>query len=82
MEKSNKDAIFSFLGGDYKEKWLNQLPMTVYYAVLGYTHLIKVDLIDFIDTVEKLNELLSETLDDLMFVESDMGDSYYKINLN
>jgi hypothetical protein len=82
IEKSNKDAIFSFLGGDYKENWLNQLPMTIYYAVVGYMHIIDVSLLDLIDTTEKLNNLVSETLEDLMFVETDKGDSYYKINLN
>lgn len=82
VEKSNKDVIFSFLGGEFREKWLNQLPMTVYYAVLGYMHLIQVDLVDFIDTIEKLNELVNETLDELMFVNVDNGDSYYHINLN
>ncbi|MBV20063.1 MAG: hypothetical protein CL870_03080 [Cytophagia bacterium] len=82
VQKSNKDAIFSFLGEDYKENWLNQLPMTIYYAVIGYMHLIEVSLLDLIDTTEKLNNLVSETLEDLDFLEVDNSDSYFKINLN
>jgi hypothetical protein len=84
VRKSNEDVIFSFLGADYTEKWINQLPMTVYYAVVGYMHLIDVSLMDLIDTTEKLNNLVGETLENLEFVRIDnrMGDSYYKINLN
>lgn len=84
VEKSNEDVILSFLGADYAEKWINQLPMTVYYAVIGYMHLIQVGLHDLIDTTEKLNNLVNETMLDLEFVSVDRveGANYYKINLN
>lgn len=81
IEKSNNEVIFSFLGGDYADKWINQLPMTVYYAVVGYMHLIDVDLMDLIDTTEKLNNLVNETfdkLDNVHFFEK----TYHKIYLN
>jgi hypothetical protein len=81
IAKSNENVIFSFLGAEYTEKWLSELPMTVYFAVVGYMHLIDVSLMDLIDTTEKLNNLVNETLDELQNVE-DFGDSYYKINLN
>ena len=81
IAKSNENVIFSFLGAEYTEKWLSELPMTVYLAVVGYMHLIDVSLMDLIDTTEKLNNLVNETLDELQNVE-DFGDSYYKINLN
>lgn len=81
IAKSNENVIFSFLGSDYTEKWLSELPMTVYFAVVGYMHLIDVSLHDLIDTTEKLNNLVNETMDELQNVE-DFGDSYYKINLN
>lgn len=84
VEKSNEDVILSFLGEDYAEKWINQLPMTVYYAVIGYMHLIEIGLHDLIDTTEKLNNLVNETMLDLEFVSVDRveGANYYKINLN
>ena len=81
IAKSNENVIFSFLGAEYTEKWLSELPMTIYFAVVGYMHLIDVSLMDLIDTTEKLNNLVNETLDELQNVE-DFGDSYYKINLN
>lgn len=81
IAKSNENVIFSFLGGDYTEKWLNELPTTVYFAVVGYMHLIDVSLIDLIDTTEKLNNLVADTIDELQNMEN-YGDSYYKINLN
>ena len=58
--------------------------MTVYYAVVGYMHLIQVDLHDLIDTTEKLNNLIGETMMDLEFVSVDAaeGDTYYKVCLN
>ena len=84
IEKSNKNVIFSFLGGEFTEKWIFELPMTIYYAVVGYMHLIQVSLMDLIDTTEKLNNLVNETFDNLEFVRIDSrkGDSYYKVNLN
>tara|TARA_R100000482_G_scaffold124933_2_gene80044 strand:+ start:3339 stop:3719 length:381 start_codon:yes stop_codon:yes gene_type:complete len=84
VRKSNEDVIFSFLGGDYQEKWLKGLPMMIYYAVVGYMHMIDVSLLNLIDTTEKLNNLLNETLDsiDLIIDYEDFDDNYYKINLN
>ena len=84
IEKSNQSVIFSFLGGKFTEKWINELPTTIYYAVIGYMHLIDVSLIDLIDTVEKLNNLVADTMDNLEYIRIDtkMEDSYYKINLN
>tara|TARA_Y100000401_G_C8315671_1_gene222254 strand:+ start:927 stop:1325 length:399 start_codon:yes stop_codon:yes gene_type:complete len=84
VAKSNNNVIFSFLGGHFTEDWINQLPMTVYYAVVGYMHLIRVDLHDLIDTTEKLNSLIGETMMDLEFVSVDAaeGDTYYKVCLN
>ena len=81
IRKSNENVIFSFLGGDYTKKWLTELPMNVYYAVIGYMSLIKVGLCDLINTTEKINNLVNETLDELEYVE-DSGNSYYKIYLN
>ena len=52
VEKSNKNVIFSFLGGEYTKAWLTELPTTIYYAVVGYMHLIEVSLFDLIDTTE------------------------------
>ena len=84
VEKSNEDVIFSFLGADYQEKWLKGLPMMIYYAVVGYMHMIDVSLLNLIDTTEKLNNLVNETLDsiDLIIDYEDFDDNYYKINLN
>ena len=84
VKKSNEDAIFSFLGGDYREKWLKGLPMMVYYAVVGYMHMIDVSLLDLIDTTERLNNLVNETLDSLDEIDDigNFGENYYKINLN
>ena len=84
VEKSNEDVIFSFLGGDYREKWLKSLPMMVYYSVVGFMHMIDVSLFDLIDTTEKLNNLVNETLDSLEDVNDmgDFGDNYYKTCLN
>lgn len=84
VEKSNEDVIFSFLGGDYQEKWLKGLPMMIYYAVVGYMHMIDVSLLNLIDTTEKLNNLVNETLDsiDLIIDYEDFDDNYYKVNLN
>ena len=81
VEKSNKNVIFSFLGGEYTKAWLTELPTTIYYAVVGYMHLIEVSLLDLIDTTEKLNYLVSETLRELEDIE-DLNDNFYKINLN
>ena len=84
VKKSNEDVIFSFLGGDYQEKWLKGLPMMIYYAVVGYMHMIDVSLLNLIDTTEKLNNLVNETLDsiDLIIDYEDFDDNYYKVNLN
>jgi hypothetical protein len=72
------------LGGDYREKWLKGLPMMVYYAVVGYMHMIDVSLLDLIDTTERLNNLVNETLDSLDEIDDigNFGENYYKINLN
>ena len=78
IRKSNEDVIFAFLGAEHEERWLKSLPMTVYYAVIGYMHLISVDLID---TTEKLNNLVNKTLDELELI-NDSGKDYYKIYLN
>jgi len=81
IEKSNDDVVFSFLGGEYTEKWMKTLPMTVYYAVIGYMHMIDVTLLDLIDTTERLNNLVNETLDSLDYIDCS-GDDYHKICLN
>ena len=81
IDKSNKSVIFSFLGEDYAQKWIQELPTTIYYAVVGYMHLIQVGLMELIDTTEKLNNLVGETLELLDDVQ-DSGASYYNINLN
>lgn len=81
IRKSNEDVIFAFLGAEHEERWLKSLPMTVYYAVIGYMHLISVDLMVLIDTTEKLNNLVNETLDELELI-NDSGKDYYKIYLN
>tara|TARA_R110002020_G_scaffold290128_2_gene505582 strand:- start:17771 stop:18163 length:393 start_codon:yes stop_codon:yes gene_type:complete len=81
IAKSNENVIFSFLGGEYTDKWLKELPMTVYFAVVGYMHLIDVSLFDLIDTTERLNNLVSETLNELENIEND-NNTYYKIHLN
>ena len=84
MQKSNEEVVFSFLGADYREKWLKGLPMMIYYAVVGYMHMIDVSLLDLIDTTEKLNTLVNETLDEIDYIDEmdDFGGDYYKINLN
>ena len=81
IDKSNKSVIFFFLGEDYAQKWIQELPTTIYYAVVGYMHLIQVGLMELIDTTEKLNNLVGETLELLDDVQ-DSGASYYNINLN
>lgn len=81
IDKSNKSVIFSFLGEDYAQKWIQELPTTVYFAVVGYMHLTQVGLMELIDTTEKLNNLVGETLELLDEVQ-DSGTSYYNINLN
>ena len=84
VEKSNKEAILSFVGDDYKDQWLKGLPMTVYYAVVGFMHMIDVSLLELIDTTEKLNNLVNETIDSIQDIEDEdnINDNYYKIHLN
>ena len=59
IRKSNENVIFSFLGEEYLDRWVSELPMTVYYAVVGYMHIIEVNFMDFIDTTDKLNILVA-----------------------
>jgi predicted transglutaminase-like cysteine proteinase len=63
IRKHNENVVFSFLDRKREEKWLKQLPNMVYWAVIGYMYLIKVDLCDLMDTIEKVNNLVNETLD-------------------
>ena len=65
IRKHNENVVFSFLGAEKEKEWLMELPRMVYFAVIGYMHLIKVDLCDLMDTVEKVNNLVNETLDEI-----------------
>ena len=65
VKKHNENMIFSFLGTEREKEWLMELPRTVYFAVIGYMYLIRVDLCDLMDTIEKVNNLVNETLDEI-----------------
>ena len=81
VRKSNKNVIFSFLGGNFTQDWMSELPTTVYYAVVGYMHLIQVGLHDLMDTTEKINNLVGDTLFEIENME-EQENTYYEIYLN